>query len=260
MRASLQRARRPRPLPSLLRLRPRLADGAFTTLHVASFPVAAVGVRVVRLPDPEPLVRWCRRSGAAHAIVGGFFVRPDNAPLGELRIADGPVEHVPFASPWGGLRACVHAGHDGVAIARRPDLPQFPHGDLLQAGPLLVSTGASAITDDDDEGFAAGAHQFDSDISDGRHPRCALALAGDRLLAVACDGRHGNDAGLTLGELADLLVGLGADAALNLDGGGSASLVYDGALVNRPREQHGIELLERRSIATALAITVVARL
>lgn len=261
MRPSAQRARLlSRGLPTLLRLRPRLVDGAFTTVHVASFPLAAVGVRVVRLPGPEPLVRWCRRSGVAHAIVGGFFVRPDNTPLGELRIADVPVEHVPFASPWGASRACVHAGHDGVAIGRRRALPRLPRGDLLQAGPLLVSAGASAITGGDDEGFSAGAHQFDSDISAGRHPRCALALAGDRLLAVACDGRDRNDAGLTLGELADLLVDLGAEAALNLDGGGSASLVHDGALVNRPREQHGVELLEGRPIATALAITAAARL
>jgi exopolysaccharide biosynthesis protein len=45
---------------------------------------------------------------------------------------------------------------------------------------------------------------------------------------------------------------MGARAALNLDGGGSASLVCDGELVNRPREQHGIDLLEGRQIATAL--------
>ena len=72
------------------------------------------------------------------------------------------------------------------------------------------------------------------------------------MLAVACDGRHRDDAGLTLGELAGALVGLGARSALNLDGGGSASLVCHGRLVNRPREQHGIELLDGRAIATAL--------
>jgi exopolysaccharide biosynthesis protein len=162
---------------------------------------------------------------------------------------------VPFAAPWGALRACVHVGADGVAIARRPDLPAAPAGDLLQAGPLLVRDGVAAITHGDDEGFTAGAHQFDSDISDGRHPRCALALTGTHLLAVACDGRGADDAGLTLAELATALVRLGARSALNLDGGGSASLVCDGELVNRPREQHGIDLLEGRAIATALALT-----
>ena len=253
MRGSAQRALRPRRRPpSVVRLRHRLDDGAATTLHIAAFPLAAVDVRVALLDGSESLVRWCRRTGVAHAIVGGFFVRPGNAPLGELRIAGARVETVPFAAPWDGERACVRTGEAGIAIARRPELAAEPRGDLLQAGPLLVRDGASAVTGGDDEGFTAGAHQFDSDISDGRHPRCALALTADQLLAVACDGRHRDDAGMTLGELADALVGLGAHSALNLDGGGSASLVCRGRLVNRPREQHGIGLLEGRAIATAL--------
>ena len=253
MRGSAQRALRPwRRQPSVARLRPRLADGARTTLYVAAFPLAAVDLRVARLEGSTSLVRWCRCEGIAHAIVGGFFVRPHNTPLGELRIAGTPVETVPFAAPWDGVRSCVHVEQGAIAIARRPGLPREPAGDLLQAGPLLVRDGASVVTGADDEGFTAGAHQFDSDISDGRHPRCALALTADHVLAVACDGRHVRDAGLTLGELAELLVGLGARSALNLDGGGSASLVCRGRLVNRPREQHGIGLLEGRTIATAL--------
>jgi len=253
MRGFAQPALRPRRRPpSVVKLRHRLDDGARTSLYVAAFPLEAVAVRVARLDGGEPLVRWCRRTGAAHAIVGGFFVRPGNAPLGELRIGGARVESVPFDAPWDGARACVQIGPGAIAIARRPELPPEPAGDLLQAGPLLVRDGDSVVTGGDDEGFTAGAHQFDSDISDGRYPRCALALTDDSLLAVACDGRHGSDAGLTLGELAAALVGLGARSALNLDGGGSASLVCRGRLVNRPREQHGIDLLDGRPIATAL--------
>jgi Phosphodiester glycosidase len=256
MRAARTALRSPAAQPSVVRMRQRLADGELTTVHVAAFPLARVSLRVVRLERSETLVAWCRRTGTADAIVGGFFVRAGNEPLGELRIGGADVAHVPFAAPWGALRACVHAGPDGVVIGRRPDLPAVPAGDVLQAGPLLVRDGASVVTGADDEGFSAAAHQFDSDISDGRHPRCALALTGDRLLALASDGRHADEAGLTLAELADLLVGLGARTALNLDGGGSASLVCGGQLVNRPREQHGIELLEGRQIATALAFSL----
>jgi Phosphodiester glycosidase len=255
MRASALRS--PEPLPSVTRFRAPLADGAATSVHVAAFPLARVAVRVVRLERPETLVAWCRRTRVANAIVGGFFVRAGNDPLGQLRIGGADVAHVPFTAPWGALRACLHVGRDGVAIAPRPALPAVPDGDLLQAGPLLVRGGATVVTGADDEGFSAAADQFDSDISDGRYPRCALALTDDRVLALACDGRHSDEAGLTLAELADVLVGLGARTALNLDGGGSASLVCHGELVNRPREQHGIELLEGRPIATALAFEVV---
>src|SRR5215207_4106711 len=136
MRAARSALRSPVAQPSVVTFRPRLAGGAATTVHVASFPLARVATRVVRLEAPERLVRWCRRTGTPHAIVGGFFVRAGNAPLGELRVGGAELEHVPFAAPWGALRACVHVGPDGMAIGRRPDLPARPRGDLLQAGPL----------------------------------------------------------------------------------------------------------------------------
>jgi hypothetical protein len=238
------------------RLRPLLADGTRTTVHVASFPRDQVRVRVAVLPEPETLVSWCRRGAHEHAIVGGFFVRPHNAPLGELRVDGAAADHVPFTAPWGARRACVNADGAAVTIARRPDLPPHPGGDLLQAGPLLVHDGVSAITGRDEEGFSAGAAQFDSDITDGRHPRSALALTDDHLLAVVCDGRAPGDVGLSMAELADVLVGLGARSGLNLDGGGSASLVCHSELVNTPREHHGIELRDGRPIATALVLAV----
>jgi exopolysaccharide biosynthesis protein len=120
--------------------------------------------------------------------------------------------------------------------------------------PLLVRDGAPCIAGDP-EGFSAGAAQFDSDITAGRYPRAALAVGRrGRLLAVAADGRADDDAGLTLAELAEALVALGAVTALNLDGG-STSLVCGGRLRNRPREAHGIELAGGRPITTALVFT-----
>ena len=113
---------------------------------------------------------------------------------------------VPFAPPWRDVRACVSVDGGRVRIAQRDELPAQPRGDLLQAGPLLVRDGAPCFERAlDPEGFSAGQAQFDSDITDGRHPRAALGLAPGRLLAVACDGRSRRDAGLTLEELAQLL-------------------------------------------------------
>jgi hypothetical protein len=247
--------RRLRPVDLLPRRRSRLAhirvtlpDSARTTLHVASYERQAVAARVVVLERPAPLVRWCREEGVRNAIVGGFFVRPQCTPLGQLRLGGDLQPSVPFEAPWGEVRACVHIADDGrVRIARRDQLAADPSGDLLQAGPLLLADGEPALSEGEDrEGFSAAAHQFDSDITRGRYPRAALALAGGRLLAVACDGRTRQDAGMTLPELADALSQLGATDALNLDGGGSASLVHGGRLRNRPREEHGVDLLEGR--------------
>ncbi len=237
------------------RRRVRLRGGGRTTLHVAAYDLAAVTPRIVVLERAMPLVRWCHEQGVRDAVVGGFFIRPLSEPLGELWIAGRPQPSTPFDAPWGAVRACLHVDGEAVRIAPRDALPAAPDGDLLQAGPLLVADGRSAVAAGiDPEGFSAGARQFDSDITDGRYPRAALARAGGRLLAVACDGRTRRDAGMTLGELAEALVALGTEEAINLDGGGSASLVHAGRLRNRPREEHGIDLLEGRPVVTAVVL------
>ena len=244
-------AGRPSP-PHVRSLRLRLNDGAWTTLHVATYLLARTEVRVVRFARPTALAAWCAEHDVEEAVVGGFFVRATGTPLGELRTSGIARETVPFDAPWDARRACVLAADGAVTIARRPDLPDGGRGDLLQAGPLLVAGGAACVAGDP-EGFSAAAGQFDSDITVGRYPRAALALCGrGRLLAVAADGRSDDDAGLTLAELAEALVALGATQALNLDGGGSTSLVCGGRLRNVPREAHGIEIPGGRPVTTAL--------
>jgi len=235
--------------PEAIRL--HLDDGARTTLYVAAYDRRELAVEVALLETPMPLERWCAETGVRDAVVGGFFIRPDGGPLGELRIGGARLESTPFDAPWGDRRACVHAVGGTVRIARRDALPAEPPGDLLQAGPLLLA-GGEAVLDGEREGFSAGASQFDSDITAGRYPRAALGLRGDDVLAVACDGRADDEAGLTLAELTTALARLGATDAINLDGGGSTSLVCDGRLRNRPREEHGIVIQGGRAISTAL--------
>jgi Phosphodiester glycosidase len=241
---------------NLERLRLKLADGLRTTAYVARYDRARTSVRVALLRRPAPLVVWCAARGVEEALVGGFFTRPGTRPLGEVRTRGMRRAHTPFESPWDGTRACLHVERGAVRVAARDTLPAEPRGDVLQAGPLLVRDGAAAVRDGEDpEGFSAGSRQFDSDITAGRYPRAALALTEDELLAVACDGRSRADAGLTLAELADLLTGLGARAAINLDGGGSTSLVCGGELRNRPRADFGVPLPGGRPVATALVFT-----
>lgn len=239
--------------PLLERRRLRLLDGAETTLHVARFGREEFVPRVVALQPCSTVREWCERSGAAHAIVGGFYMRPGGPALGDLWIDGQALPTAPFDGPWHRKRACVHVHEGEVRIAPRRELGGAPRGDLLQAGPMLVAGGRRQVrAGEDAEGFSAGARQFDSDITAGRYPRAALGLSRRELIAVACEGRADDEAGLTMEELASAMVELGAETAMNLDGGGSASLVVDGALVNTPREEHGIELLGGREVATVL--------
>ena len=139
-------------------------------------------------------------------------------------------------------------------VVARNKAPAEPSGDLLHAGPLLVRDGAVVFEDGVDvEGFSAGAGQFDSDITDGRHPRAALGIADGHLLAVACDGRRSRvDDGLSMPELADVMVSLGSETAINLDGGGSTTLVHRRHLLNRPYSTQDQPAPESRPIVSAL--------
>jgi hypothetical protein len=212
-----------------------------------------VSVRVVALEPPSQLLSWCHEHGADDAMIGGFFLRPQGTPLGELRIAGEVRPHVPFDAPWSSRRASVQIDGNEVTLAARDELPADPAGDLLQAGPMLVRNGRSVVLPGSDpEGFSAGSGQFDSDITAGRYPRAALGIAGTELVAAVCDGRAEHDHGLTLAEMAEAMLGLGTHTAINLDGGGSASLVLGGELRNNPREEHGIDLDGGRPISTAL--------
>ena len=250
--AALSAPARQRPAASR-RIRLPLADGRATTVHVATYDLATTELRVAVMGAQQRLEPWCESTGVQEAVVGGFFVRPHGLPLGEVRTAGVLRRHVPFAQPWGSVRACVHVEGGEPVIAGRRDLPAAPRGDLLQAGPLLVRHGRPWFdADADAEGFSAASHEFDSDITEGRHPRAALGLADGRALAVVCDGRARTEAGLSLDELARLMTALGCHTALNLDGGGSATLISGGRLRNRPRG--GFERVERggRPVSTAL--------
>lgn len=226
-------------------------------MYLARHDLARVEPRVVVMARPQPLERWCADHGIREALVGGFFVRPHGTPLGEVRTSGVLREHVSFDAPWSGVRACLHVEAGVPQIAFRHELPSAPRGDLLQAGPLLVRDGRPYFdAEADAEGFSAAAHQFDSDITDGRHPRAALGLAGDTLVAVVCDGRSRADAGLRLSELAQLMTALGCESALNLDGGGSTSLISGGRLNNRPRGDFEVPVPGGRPISTAVAFAL----
>jgi hypothetical protein len=230
-----------------------LADGAGTTVHVAAFGFDVFRPRIVCFRDEEPLERWAAREGVTDAVSGGFSTKPAYEPLGELWIGGRAISHCPFANGWHRRRAALLIEPDRIAIDSRDRLPKQPRGDLLQAGPLLVRDAVSAIAGvDDPEGFSETCEEFDQDLTASREPRLALALAGDGLLAVAADGRAPHDSGLTLWELADVLVELGATSAINLDGGSASAIVAGGRRLNTPRDDEGEEMEESSESVTAI--------
>ncbi len=99
--------------------------------------------------------------------------------------------------------------------------------DAVGAGPVVVSNGQVDVMTNEEVFFGSA-------IPD-THPRTAAGITADgELLLVLVDGRQPLSRGVTLEELAALMVDIGAEKALNLDGGGSSSLVVNGKLLNRP--------------------------
>jgi Phosphodiester glycosidase len=135
----------------------------------------------------------------------------------------------------------------------------------------VIIEDAQSCPSDYREGLAAGPRLLrdDVDVADPanltRHPRTALGIsaAGDRVWLVVTDGRQtGYSEGATLSEMAELLKGLGAVNAINLDGGGSSALVYKDTAhglrtLNRPI-QSGVPGKER-PVATHIGVFDVAR-
>jgi hypothetical protein len=236
--------------------RDRLGDGEVTTVYAVGHPLHDIRVRVVLFRQPRRLDWWCAKNRVEEAVVGGFYRRDPFRPLGDLWLAGRRMEGEPFPPANHHLRPALHATDGDISIAPRGELPEAPAGDLLQAGPLLVRDGRVVFDRDADaEGFSAGCDQFDSDITEGRHPRAAIGIGDSTLWVLVCDGRRSRvDAGLTLQELAEAMRDLGCQEAMNLDGGGSTTLVHRRHLLNRPYSEQDQAAPASRPIVTALLL------
>ena len=81
-------------------------------------------------------------------------------------------------------------------------------------------------------------------------PRTALGYNADTLFLVVADGRQPKySTGLTLYELASILIELGATEAINLDGGSSSTFVVEDTVINKPSGQ------QERDVLNAVFIT-----
>ncbi len=101
-------------------------------------------------------------------------------------------------------------------------------------GPVLAKDGALYITNNEEKKFAGKA------IED-HHPRTAMGYTktGELILLVV-QGRMKNTAvGTTLTETAKILLDLGCEEAINLDGGGSSCLLINGKETIKPSDPTG---------------------
>lgn len=187
----------------------------------------------------------------------GYDTTTDTNPYGtEVQLAGGKVRSVsqkgsmPLAagtlvlSGNGSGAAFLDGVHTGDSLTIHQTLGNAAADaapSVGSAGPLLVYNGQVKVTRSEE--------QIAPDISWGRAPRTGVGIKKDgTVLVVVADGRSQSSAGFSLDEFAKYFVQLGADRAMNFDGGGSSEMVVDGKIMNRPSDG------QERAVRVALGL------
>ncbi len=93
-------------------------------------------------------------------------------------------------------------------------------------GPVLIENGISVA--DNNDGLSRDAVD---------NPRAAFGMVeANHFMMITVDGRSEVSTGVTIEELADIMAQLGCVEAYNFDGGGSATMWFDGEVINHPSE------------------------
>lgn len=104
---------------------------------------------------------------------------------------------------------------------------------ILSFGPALVNNGASSVTEGE---------EVDTRSDSLLNPRTAIGMISPgHYVIVVADGRTTESAGLSLAQLSQIFVDLGAQVAYNLDGGGSSTMVFNGQIINNPTTNGGTQ-------------------
>jgi exopolysaccharide biosynthesis protein len=126
-------------------------------------------------------------------------------------------------------RTSVVKGHRG---SMEPALKKWKVETAVGGGPVLVQNGEINITNNEERKFAGKA------VED-KHPRTAMGYTKDGYLVIlVVEGRNNGVAeGASLIQLAQMLKEIGCVEALNLDGGGSSSLLVNGKETIAPSDK-----------------------
>ncbi len=186
---------------------------------------------------------------AQAAINGGFFdMSAGNCPALDLVKIGGVLKTANRLT--GAAQRCFGVDRDNAPMWR-----WVPAGEdwaaawhALGAYPNLVTNGAVDIVPEKTSDFFAG-----------RHNRTAIGVTGSgQMLLVTVDGRTAAGRGMTMRDLAQHMVSLGAVEAVNLDGGGSTTMwIPDGSVngvVNYPSDNATADHFGERRVSDILVV------
>ena len=212
-----------------------------------------MGLAEDRVPAREGVQQIALRRGAIAAVNGGFFALDDGRPIAMLKAGGRllgttrrPRGAVAMTDRHGGVRLLfdrVSVGTTTETKRHRDPVYETRLGspakewararDAVSGAGLLVLDGR-VFDDWHEEGLSPA---FDTT----RHPRTMVGVDADHAIwLVTIDGRQpAISLGMTFTELQTLARRLGLRSALNLDGGGSTTMVAGGRIVNHPSDPTG---------------------
>ncbi|WP_435252431.1 phosphodiester glycosidase family protein [Streptomyces tendae] len=134
--------------------------------------------------------------------------------------------------------------------ARGRRISPSPRTDIVNGGPELVRDGRIHVTPATDGMVHADDPSWYYGWVHKRNPRTLAGVdAAGRTVLVTADGRGTGSLGLSIGESAEVAKSLGLRDAVNLDGGGSTTMVAEGTVLNSPSDAAG-----ERPVGDALLI------
>jgi hypothetical protein len=209
----------------------KFADGAEVPIDILDYTCASGQINLYT-PDWGPSTK--SSTLGAEIIVEGvnFPLRPDKWLVGKITAIrtsffslDNPIPPNGFV-----LAACAGAESEIVphAVVGDEIAVRFDMTNRLVNLQTMVTGNVWIVKD--------GVPFHTGDLV--RHPRTVIAWSGTRHWFVTFDGRQpGYAVGQTTAEQADFLINhLGVENAINLDGGGSTTMVVNGAVVNCPSD------------------------
>ena len=175
-----------------------------------------------------PLAEQCQAHGALGGINGGAFVDENGAGNGDwpdgLTIVDGQIVNIGYDSNcFAGL---TQEGLLVVGWYNAYDAQNLGIVGGVTFGPILISNGVPVDI---------------STISSGLNPRTAIGQRKDgAILMLVIDGRQVHSYGATYRDVQNVMLEYGAVNAINLDGGSSTTMWYNGEYVNSCSSANGI--------------------
>jgi Phosphodiester glycosidase len=191
-------------------------------------PAEDGGAQAILRPFPQSAPNTPLQSTVVQYVTGGNQVIP---PDGAVLVARGA--QAGFLAGEAPLGAPIT-----ILLTLTPKWANVP--EALGGGPIVVRDGKPVFRSL--EGFTTAQLA-------PRAPRSGVGQTADgRIILATVDGRQpGYSTGLTNFELALMMMRLGCVTASALDGGGSATMAFDGKLLNRPSDPSG-----ERAVAEAL--------